>query len=72
MPELSLSELVRMANSVTAGADHPEDSARYLYVRIGTEGKRGLNTEVRTTVEGKDLMLDLDERGQIHGIEFWI
>jgi uncharacterized protein YuzE len=71
MPELSLAELVRLARDASTESPQVEESARYVYIRIGKDGKRGLNTEVRTTVEGKDLMLDLDEAGQIYGIEFW-
>jgi uncharacterized protein YuzE len=71
MPEVSLAELVRLASSAAEGGSGSPDSERYIYVRIGNDGKRGLNTEIRTTVEGKELMLDLDERGHVHGIEFW-
>lgn len=45
------------------------DRSDYLYIRLGPEDAPKLTSRVMTTVEGLDLVLDLDERGKVYGLE---
>lgn len=49
-----------------------EGGMNLVYIRIGRERRAGLRSEVRTSVDEGDVVLDVDEQGRVYGVEIGI
>jgi uncharacterized protein YuzE len=49
--------------------DDGDDNA--LYLRLGDARRKGMTPRTLTRGDDLDLVLELDEKGRVQGIEFW-
>lgn len=71
MARIALVELRTLIRSAPEYAKWRKDEDTNLYVLIGpAEGRTHFRSETRMGADGREVILDIDEKGLLRGIEF--
>jgi len=69
--KIALDELRELLRTHPRRAEWDDGDSDAIYLRLGTAERRGLTAETRKRGDELDLVLEIDSRGRVQGIEFW-